>query len=99
MSDAFLSNILVGVALVVSNVITLLTAARMPRRAMLLLSSAGIALTLVVLGVFFHLREMEEGMCAPGIPVSTPAPKAEKLLEVQKNVFPAKKRLNTLFIL
>ena len=82
-----------GVALVVSNVITLLTAARMPRRAMLLLSSAGIALTLVVLGVFFHLREMEEGMCAPGIPVSTPAPKAEKLLEVGKKRISRKKKI------
>ncbi len=92
MSDVFMNNILVGLALVVSNILTLIFASRMPRRAMLLLSSAGIAVTLVVLGVFFHLKALEAELCAESaaanatdafnVSATPPPPRAEMLLEV-----------------
>ena len=87
MSDAFLNNILVGLALVASNVMTLLTAPRMPRRLMLLLSSAGIAATLAVLGVYYHLRSLEQEMCLDDAAAMATTPRAEKLLEVRRNKY------------
>ncbi len=47
----FQATIFVGIALLVSNGITLMVADKMPRRSMLILSSLGISLSLIGMGV------------------------------------------------
>ena len=68
--DEFRATILVGVALLASNIITLVVANRMPRRLMLLLSSFGVTVTNIIMGVYFYLKTLEEESCRNGV---TPA--------------------------
>lgn len=56
--DKFMATIFFGLALLKSNIITLLIANKMPRRLMLLTSAAGISVALIVLGVYFHLKRL-----------------------------------------
>ena len=77
--DEFLATIIVGVALLMSNTLTIIVADKMPRRLMLLLSGIvkttrlqylyltsspfsafGISATLIGIGVFMHLKSLEE---------------------------------------
>jgi len=58
--DEFLATIIVGVALLMSNTLTIIVADKMPRRLMLLLSAFGISATLIGIGVFMHLKSLEE---------------------------------------
>ena len=57
--DAFTANIMMGAALFVSNVVTLIIAGKCPRRIMLLISSLGCALTLAVMGVSYEITDLE----------------------------------------
>lgn len=61
--DEFYATILVGTALLLSNLITLMVANRMPRRLMLILSSLGISLALIGMGVYFYLKTLERVAC------------------------------------
>jgi len=61
---ASLATIIVGVALLLSNTLTVIVADKMPRRIMLLLSAFGISATLIGMGVFMHLKRLEEHCCA-----------------------------------
>ena len=91
--NEFTATIIVGIVLLFSNVITLCVASKMPRRLMLLLSSLGVSLTMVALGVYFYLKTLEHEACqqpvTPGtlnVTASTTAspgmlPVAEKFLE------------------
>lgn len=58
--DQFTANIYLGAALFASNGLTLLVAGRCPRRIMLLVSSLGCAITLAVMGVSYHLKDLED---------------------------------------
>ncbi len=60
---SFQATILVGIALLVSNIITLFAATKMPRRCMLILSSLGISLALIAMGVYFYLKTLEKTEC------------------------------------
>jgi hypothetical protein len=57
------ATILVGIALLISNIITLLVANRMPRRLMLILSSLGISLALIGMGAYFYLKSLDRLAC------------------------------------
>ena len=58
--DNFTANILLGLALFGSNILTLVIAGKCPRRIMLLISSLGCSLTLAVMGVSYQIRDWEE---------------------------------------
>ena len=53
--DKFTATILLGAALFISNVITLLIAGRCPRRILLLISSLGCSVTLTVMGLSYKV--------------------------------------------
>ena len=59
----FQATILVGIALLISNLITLAVANKMPRRLMLILSSFFISVALIGMGVYFHLKSLEKEAC------------------------------------
>ena len=61
--DEFLATILVGIALLISNIITLLLADKMRRRLMLILSAFGISASLFGIGAFLHLISLEKIAC------------------------------------
>ncbi|TRY78837.1 hypothetical protein TCAL_06755 [Tigriopus californicus] len=61
--NEFMATIFVGIALLISNIITLLVAGKMPRRLMLLFSSLGISVMLISMGVFFYLKTLEHSSC------------------------------------
>ncbi|XP_040574979.1 facilitated trehalose transporter Tret1 isoform X2 [Lepeophtheirus salmonis] len=58
-SDQFLGTVCVGIALLLSNMCTLFLVSKMRRRTMLSVSSLGISFTLIVMGVYFHLKEIK----------------------------------------
>lgn len=57
--NEFVANIFVGLALLASNILTLIIANKMPRRLMLLLSALGISFILIAMGVYFYLKESD----------------------------------------
>ena len=63
----FQATIFVGISLLISNVITLIVANKMPRRLMLILSSFGISGALIGMGVYFHFKSLELEACGTGI--------------------------------
>ena len=58
--DNFTANILLGLALFGSNILTLVIAGKCPRRIMLLISSLGCSLTLAIMGVSYQIRDWED---------------------------------------
>lgn len=54
---------MVGIALLISNIITLFVANKMPRRLMLIFSSFGISAALIGMGVYLHLKALEKLAC------------------------------------
>merc|ERR1719400_2046171 len=65
--DEFLATILVGIALLVSNIITLLLADKMRRRLMLIFSAFGISASLFGIGAFLHLISLEKIACCSSV--------------------------------
>lgn len=65
--DKFLGTILVGIALLISNIITLLLADKMRRRLMLILSAFGISASLFGIGAFLHLISLEKMACCSSL--------------------------------
>merc|ERR1711953_699577 len=65
--EEFQATIFVGISLLISNVITLIVANKMPRRLMLILSSFGISGALIGMGVYFHFKSLELEACGTGI--------------------------------
>ena len=61
------ATIFVGIALLISNLITLIVANNMPRRLMLIFSSFGISGALIGMGVYFHFKRLEEAVCDPHV--------------------------------
>jgi len=57
--DAFTATVYLGVALLVSNLLTVLLAHKLPRRLMLMISSLGIAATLAVMGLTYQIKDWE----------------------------------------
>ena len=62
-SGEFIATILVGIALLISNIMTLLLADKMRRRLMLILSAFGISASLFGVGAFLHLISLEKIAC------------------------------------
>ena len=65
--DKFLGTILVGIALLISNIITLLLADKMRRRLMLIFSAFGISASLFGIGAFLHLISLEKIACCSSV--------------------------------
>jgi len=61
--QVFQATILVGIALLSSNLITLAVAYKMPRRLMLILSSLGISAALIGMGCYFLFKDWEKWDC------------------------------------
>ena len=72
--NEFMANIFLGLALLTSNIISLFIASKMRRRLMLLLSSMGISLSLIAMGVYFYLKSQDSSAADELTPI------AEKLL-------------------
>ena len=68
--DEFLATILVGIALLVSNIITLLLADKMRRRLMLIFSAFGISVSLFGIGAFLHLISLEKLACCTSVNIT-----------------------------
>ncbi len=77
--DEFLATVFLGLALLVSNVLTLMVAGRMLRRLMLLLSAMGITVTLTLLGVYFYLKALEDNACQAEAVEDCPQPYTSSL--------------------
>jgi len=65
--DEFLGTILVGIALLISNIITLVFADIMRRRLMLIFSAFGISVSLFGIGAFLHLISLEKIACCSSV--------------------------------
>ena len=61
--NEFKATILVGIALLVSNIGTLLVADKMWRRLMLILSAFGVTVSMIGIGAFLHLVRLERLEC------------------------------------
>jgi len=55
--NEFYATVYVGIALLISNILTVFLAKRLPRRRMLIISALGISITLGILGMYFQLKE------------------------------------------
>lgn len=65
--EEFQATIFVGISLLISNLITLFVANKMPRRLMLIFSSFGISGALIGMGVYFHFKTLEREICGPDV--------------------------------
>ena len=68
--DEFKATILVGIALLISNIGTLLLADKMKRRLMLIFSAFGISVSLFGIGAFLHLISLEKIACSDNVNIT-----------------------------